>query len=177
MGRVLLCIPPDVFEEVWSHLLPGSAEREAAGFIFVAPVPQDDDTQVFEYVEWYPVPPHGFVGRSPYHLELTDEIRAEVIKRAHDLEASIVEFHSHLGPYPAGFSKSDQLGFREFVPHVWWRLRKRPYFAVVFTQTELDGLAWLTDPRKPQHLDGIVVGRRVVKATKRSSLAIRRGTL
>ena len=170
MGRVLLHLPYSVYEEVWTHFLAEGAERESAGFIFAVPRSQDGDTQVFEYVEWYPVPPDGFVERSWYHLELTDEVRGSVIKRAHDLGASIVEFHSHLGTQPAAFSYTDQRGLREFVPHVWWRLRKKPYFAVVVTHNDFDGLAWISDPKKPQHLDGIMVGDRLLKPTRLSSL-------
>ena len=170
MERVLLNLPSSVYEEVWAHLLDDNVESESAGFMFVVPGTHDDNTQVYEHVEWYPVPPDGFVENSWYHLELTDEFRASVIKRAHDLGASIVEFHSHLGPQPARFSPFDRRGLREFVPHVWWRLRKRPYFAVVVTHTDFDGLAWMMDPEKPQYLDGIVVGDKVFQPTKLSSL-------
>ena len=170
MGHVLLNFPSSVYEEVWAHLLENNAESESAGFMFVVPGSHDDDTQVYKHVEWYPVPPEGFVENSWYHLELTDEFRANVFKRAHDLGASIVEFHSHLGPQPARFSPFDRRGLREFVPHVLWRLRKRPYFAVVVTHTDFDALAWMMDPEKPQHLDGIVVGDRVFQTTKLSPL-------
>ena len=173
MGDVLLRLPSDVYEEIRAHLLPGNLAPETAGFIFVVPERQEGGTQVFEYVEWYPVPPDGFVERSPYHLELTDETRAEVIKRAHDLGASVVELHSHTGPYPAAFSPDDQRGLREFVPHIWWRLRKRPYFAMVVTEEDFDGLAWMVDPKEPQHLGGIVVDGEVLEPTRLSSLGAR----
>ena len=170
MERILLNIPNSIYEEVWAHLLANNPESESAGFMFVVPRSRDNDTHVYEHVEWYPVPPEGFVENSWYHLELTDELRANVIKRAHDLGASIVEFHSHLGPQPARFSPFDRRGLREFVPHVWWRLRKRPYFAVVVTHTDFDSLAWMMGPEKPQHLDGIAVGDRVFQPTQLTSL-------
>ena len=170
MGRVVLHVPSSVYEEIQAHLLDKNAESESAGFMFVVPATQDGDTDVYEHVEWCPVPPDGFVENSWFHLELTDEFRASVIKRAHDLGASIVEFHSHLGPQPARFSPFDRRGLREFVPHVRWRLKNRPYFAVVVTHTAFDGLAWIKDPEEPQHLDGIVVGGRVFEPTRLSSL-------
>ncbi|MFQ5807933.1 MAG: hypothetical protein ACE5I3_15925, partial [Phycisphaerae bacterium] len=49
---------------------------------------------------------------------------------AHDRDACLVELHSHTSPWPAAFSVSDMIGFRDFVPHILWRLR-RPYGAVV----------------------------------------------
>ncbi|MDE2823495.1 MAG: ThiF family adenylyltransferase, partial [Chloroflexota bacterium] len=173
MGDVLLRLPSDVYEEIRTHLLPRGQAPEGAGFIFVMPEPQEGGTQVFKYVEWYPVPPGGFVERSSYHLELTDETCATVIKRAHDLEASVVELHSHRGPCPAAFSPDDQRGLREFVPYIWWRLRKRPYFAVVVTEADFDGLAWMVDPKGPQHLGGIVVDGEVLEPTRLSSLGAR----
>ena len=172
MGRVLLHLPYSVYEEVWAHLLIEGAQPESAGFIFAVPGSRDGDIQVFEHVEWYPVPPDGFVERSWYHLELTGEVSGSIIKRAHDLGASIVEFHSHLGTQPAAFSHTDQRGLREFVPHVWWRLRKKPYFAVVVTHNDFDGLAWISDPKKPQRLDGIIVGDKLLEPTRLSSLVV-----
>ena len=172
MGRILLHLSCDVYKEISDHILSDSLAAESAGFLFVVPRTPEDDTQVFEQIEWYPVQPSGFVDRSWYHLELTDEVRAYVIKRAHDLGASIVEFHSHPGSRSAEFSNSDQRGFRDFVPHVWWRLRGRPYFAIVVSQNNFDGLAWMLDARTPQRLDGIVVGEEVLNPTQLSSLGI-----
>ena len=170
MDRVLLHVPSSVYEEVLAHLLEKDAASESVGFMFVVPGSYEGDTHVYEHVEWFPVPPDGFVENSWHHIELTDETRSKVIKRAHDLGASIVEFHSHLGPQPAKFSPFDRRGLQEFVPHVWWRLRRKPYFAVVVAHTGFDGLAWTMDPERPQHLDGIAVGDRVFQPTKLSSL-------
>jgi len=126
--------------------------------------------EIFEHVDWYPIPQDGFLVRSRYYFELTDEARARVIKRAHDLGASLVEFHSHAGSWPAAFSASDLFGFQEFVPHIWWRLKGKPYLAIVVTRTGFDGLAWLTDPQSPQHVDGIVVDGSVLIPTQLSPL-------
>lgn len=170
MGQLLLHIPVSVYEEVRAHLIESNAQAESAGFMFVVPRSQHDNTRVYEHVEWCPVPAEGFLEKSRFHLELTDEFRAGVIKRAHDLGASMVEFHSHLGRKPARFSPFDRRGLREFVPHVRWRLSNKPYFAVVATRTDFDGLAWIRDDDQPQHLDGIVVGERMYQPTQLSSL-------
>ena len=170
MERVFLHIPALVHQAILGHLLPADLESpEAAGFMFVRHVPRND-AEVFEHIEWYQVPPDSFLIRTGYHFELTDETRAKIIKRAHDLEASLVEFHSHTGPWPAAFSPSDQLGFQEFVPHIWWRLKGKPYLAIVITRTDFDALAWIADSKTPQHLDGIVVEGSVLTPTQLSSL-------
>ena len=102
------------------------------------------------------------------HLELNDETRAKVIKRAHDLGASILELHSHLGRRQARLSPSDLAGFRDFVPHVLWRLKHLPYFAVVMTRTGFDGFVWKCGPDAPERLHGIQVGSRLLLPTKLS---------
>ena len=78
----LLTVPGVVHGAIRTHLLPSRSRAETAAFMFVRP--SSDDTPSFDYFEWYPVPGDGFESRSDYHLELTDDARAYVIKRAHD---------------------------------------------------------------------------------------------
>lgn len=129
------------FEKLQDHLLPERMAAEAAAFLFART--EDGGAGLhFHMVDWYPVPLEGFVTRSLYFLELSDETRGLVIKKAHDLGCSLIEVHSHAGNYPAQFSASDKSGFGEFVPHVLWRLKGRPYGAIVMARNSIDGLAW-----------------------------------
>ena len=169
MAEAYLYLPKDLAKAVWAHLLEDELEAESAGFLF-ARHRREGEAHGFEAMEWYPVPPEGFLFRSSYHFELTDQVRAEVIKRAHDLGASVVEFHCHRGLWPARFSPSDQAGLREFVPHIWWRLRGRPYLAVVVADSDFDSLVWVEGPETPQHLTGIVVDGTTLEPTCLSSL-------
>ena len=41
------------------------------------------------------------------------------------------------------------------VPHLWWRLRGRPYGAVVVDGDTFDGLAWVVSADRPEHVVGI----------------------
>jgi hypothetical protein len=123
-------------------------------------------------IEWLPVLPDGFSSQTAYHLELTDEMKASVIKRAHDLGASLVEFHCHTGRWPAAFSPSDRSGFLEFVPHVLWRLKGRPYLAVVASHSGHDGLLWFKDVRSPSRLDGLLVDNCVLPSTGQTPLSM-----
>ena len=86
----------------------------------------------------------------PDYLELADGTRARLIKRAHDLDASLIEMHSHPGPWDAAFSRSDLLGLSETVPHMWWRLEKRPDAAIVIAPSGFDAMVWLDGPLSPQ---------------------------
>ncbi len=169
MPGVLLHLPSDVHDALWHHLLPKRPVAEEAAFVYARRDIVNAAT-VFRCMEWFPVPPGGFASRSLFHLELTDATRATVIKRAHDLGASLVEFHSHTGRWPARFSPSDQAGFDEFVPHVWWRLKGRPYLAVVVVADGFDAFAWLADPRSPEYLGGILVEERILQPTRLSPL-------
>lgn len=166
---VVLELPAHIKRTIWSHLLQDDEWSEAAGFAFVKHA-RSGPQHSFEYIEWHAVPTEGFEIRTGHHIELTDEARATVIKRAHDLDASPVEFHSHLGPWPAEFSPSDRLGLAEFVPHVRWRLQGRPYLAVVATRTGFDGLAWIADSPRPVRLDCISVDGHVLRPTGLSSM-------
>ena len=160
---VIVSVPKRIYRTVRRHLLPRWHRVEEAAFLYV--VPTED---AFEYLEWFPVPASGFASRSAYYLELDDKTRAKVIKRAHDLGASIVELHSHLGRVRPRFSPSDLAGFRDFVPHVLWRLKYLPYFAVVMTRTGFDGFVWKSGPDTPERLHGIQVGSLLLSPTKLS---------
>jgi hypothetical protein len=97
---------------------------------------------VFECEYWQPLRAEDYEVQAGDYLELGDAARARLIKEAHDRKLCLVESHSHPGPYPAAFSYSDLAGLEEFVPHVRWRLRGRPYAALVFAASGFDGLAW-----------------------------------
>ena len=166
---VRLHLPSDVHRALWQHLLPRTHGAEDVAFLF-ASASEEGAVHTFEYIDWSPVPPQGFASRSAYHLELSDKTRAAVIKRAHDLGASLVEFHSHRGKWPAHFSLSDWDGFEEFVPHVLWRLKGRPYAAVVVTATGFDALVWLKTADAPTRLDALLAGGQVLSPTRLSPL-------
>lgn len=169
MSPVALELQPDLHRDLWEHLLPHGWRHEEAAFLF-ATYSGGEPNHILLAAEWYGVPPSGFEWRSAYHFELTDAVRAHVIKRAHDLGACLVELHSHLGDEPASFSPSDRAGLAEFVPHVWWRLKGRPYGAVVVTRGGFDGLVWLSDPLTTERLPTIVVGSTVLRASCLSPL-------
>ncbi|MBI4095181.1 MAG: hypothetical protein HY435_03245 [Candidatus Liptonbacteria bacterium] len=160
----LLEIPGNAYIAIRHHLFPVRSHKEQVAFIYANAELVRKDT-VFRFLEWQHVTEEGFEFHSRYHLELTDEMRAAVIKRAHDLQASLVEFHTHDGSWEAEFSKSDMAGFAEFVPHVVWRLRGRPYGAIVMTDTGFDGLAWLRNPHTPERLHGIKIDGKFNRAT------------
>lgn len=153
-----------IFAEVRTHLFPPGCRVEQGGFIFC----HFDETQAhgcFETVEWMPLGRADFLQQATDYLELADTARAHVIKRAHDLAASLVEVHSHPGPYAAAFSHADLIGLSEFVPHVRWRLKGRPYGALVFALDSIDGLAWIGSSHTPVQISSIQLDTERVRTT------------
>lgn len=127
-------------DQLQAHLLDGSGhERAAFGFARASRTGTDLHLEILELDL-----PHDGVEAdgNAYHLEVADNVIGRVIKRAHDLGASLVEFHSHPFDGAATFSPSDRIGLAELVPHVRWRLRKAPYVAVVVASDALDALVW-----------------------------------
>lgn len=151
---VELCVEPALHDQVIAHLRsPGLAEQ--AAFLFAVRQP---DTDQFDVVEGMLMTGGDLARQYSDYLELSDEARVRLIKRAHALSASLVELHSHPFPLPAAFSLADRDGLRETVPHMWWRLANRPYFAIVVGPHDFDALVWLDNPTVPRPLDALVAG-------------------
>ena len=132
------------YQTLRDHLVGRPENRsEEAAFLFCKQRVEGDDLWFSPQDSWL-LAPEAFASRSEYYLELTSETRAAIIKRAHDLGAFVIELHSHPCQVEAEFSWSDMSGFQQFVPHIRWRLKERPYAALVFTATSFDSLVWDT---------------------------------
>lgn len=152
---------------LWSHLLPDDTKREQAAFLFCRTSPSGDGV-AFEAVDYTFLGESDFAAQYADYIELTDETRISLIKRAHALGASLAELHSHPGPWPAAFSLSDRMGLKETVPHMRWRLKKRPYLAIVVAPSGFDALVWSRDAGIPEPLAAIDVGGRLMTPTNAS---------
>ena len=141
MEKAQLQLSDKDHENIQQHLFANRSCEEAA-FVFCNHQ-MNGDVLLLSPKELWLLPPEAFQNRSEFYLELTDETRAKLIKRAHDLESCLVEIHSHPRQIDAAFSWSDLTGFESFVPHIRWRLRGRPYVAVVFSTASFDSLVWI----------------------------------
>ena len=151
----LIELSSDTYTKLYAHLLQDGVENVA--FMFARPS-VGDDRVVFREGGLYLVQSHEFAFQSDYHVSLTDQCLARVIKKAWDLQASLVDFHSHPSSNQmAQFSPSDLYGLQEFVPHIHWRLQGRPFAAVVVAPSGFDALVWADGPSAPGHLDALVV--------------------
>jgi hypothetical protein len=148
---VALVTESGLHESFRRHL---TARVEQAGF-FLAD--HDAGTRSLTLRTWRPVPAEEFEGQSDFHLTLRDEVRADIIKWAWDNHACLVEAHSHGAGRPASFSPSDVWGLDEWVPHLWWRLRGRPYAAIVLAGDTFDALAWIDGADAPEQVEHLAV--------------------
>ncbi|HSY92703.1 MAG TPA: hypothetical protein VK812_15110 [Candidatus Binatus sp.] len=164
MSSPHLTIPPDEHRLLLTHLLPPRPRSEEAAFVFCQ-VQLTNGEMEFCFLETYLVASEEFNSRSLYGIELTDTCKAKVIKRAHDLGASLLELHSHPRASTVEFSASDRHGFEDFVPHVWWRLKKKPYAAVVVGPGNFDSLYWTTNAKSPDGILELQVGDRRLTPT------------
>lgn len=164
--RVALRLPSWIYVAAQEHLLPRQSNLEQGGFLFARCGADPHGDRVFDFVEWMPLAPDDYAHQYDDYLELTDVTRARIIKRAHDLDACLLELHSHPGPNPAAFSLSDLSGFQEFVPHVRWRLRGKPYAAIVVAPSGFDALAWIEEHLTPVQLHAIETETETFEATE-----------
>ena len=120
--------------------------------------------------DYYLVQKPELVGDNAYHIELAEETFSRMIVKAAKEQAVLCEVHSHpLSDKGVKFSGSDFYGFKECVPHIWWRLGKRPYLAIVFGQSDIDALVWCQSPEHPSKVDRIVLdNNHFIKPTQRS---------
>jgi len=164
MEQIILELPPPGFKAIMAHLLQSDTWNEQAAFVY-AKAEDGDAGLIISFIEWEPIYPQDFAYHTEFYLELSDKKRAQIIKQAHDLDASLVEWHSHPLLGPAAFSKSDLLGFKEFVPHVMWRLKGRPYAAVVVTPFDFDALVWTKSKGGACQITSVRVGSQELNPT------------
>src|SRR5262245_50164640 len=157
-------LDPGFHRALWDHLLPIVDRREQGAFLFAAAAAVDGRLE-FSVIDHAFLGPQDFATQSEDHLELADTTRIRLIKQAHRLDATLIELHSHPGPSPGGFSPSDRFGLQETVPHMWWRLKGRPYLAIVVAPSGFDALVWLSNPHVPEALTGIQVGDNLLAPT------------
>jgi hypothetical protein len=164
--RCFIHLSPQQYASVWAHLLPDGATRESAAFLFASFT--NLDGELILYTEDYLlVEPSGFMMQLDDYIELSDETRISIIKKAHRSRTALIEMHSHPfnGPGAAAFSAADMRGFAETVPHMWWRLPNRPYAAVVVAPAGFDAMVWVKDPRQPEAITALRVANKTLSAS------------
>ena len=165
MKPVLIRITKPLFNKIHEFFV--SNKRERAVFLLLRRE-RGKKSVIFKTIDYYFVPVN-MLNHSVYTVELREKVLPKIIKWAWDKKCSLAEIHSHpLSEKDTTFSYSDLLGMEEFVSHVWWRLKKRPYFAIVMGKNDFDALVWLTEPDKPQKIEGLLVDKELLKPTNKT---------
>ena len=154
-----------MFADCLKHLLPDNSQNEQSAFLF-ARVETVDNQLEFHVLESWHLKADDFDIQEPDFLQMCDATRARIIKHAHERRCSLIEMHSHPGPYAACFSGSDLTGFEETVPNVMWRLKGAPYAAIVVAVSGVDALVWRKWKQPPSPLAKIVTGRDAIVPTQ-----------
>lgn len=132
------------YRSLREQLLPHQLRTEQAAFAFFAFEESASGGQLFvRNIQL--LGQSNFVSQKSDYLEVSDQTRRDVIKKAHAEGLAVAEFHSHPFDMPAEFSYADFDGLTHTVPHMLWRLKERPYVAVVVGPRDFDGLIWLPD--------------------------------
>lgn len=155
----ILSIDKHHYKHIRKYLLQNHLEQVC--FLFYNAI-WDDRALNLSVVDYYLAIPQDYTYQSAFHIELNDACQAKIIKKAWDQQLSLGEIHSHPTSYKAYFSSSDISGFKEFVPHVWWRLKKGPYIAIILSQRDVDAIAWVKDPEAHEQVKEIRMGSDIV---------------
>ena len=143
-----------------SNLFPTNSDTEHVVFLF-AKVKET----TFLTLDFIVLQPSDFDYQSSYHINVKSDVISQLIKSAHDTNTSLIEIHSHIDQPKAKFSYSDWSGFEDFVPHILWRLPKRPYGALVFADNSFDGLYWKNSFNEYRSINKIIDGSDVINST------------
>lgn len=142
-------IEAGLWETARQHL---NARAEHVGFFLADWSPVE---RQFTIRAWRPIDNGAADAQGQLHVSLPDETRSAIIQWAWTQDACLIEAHSHGRWSPAAFSSYDLQNLEDWVPHLWWRLRRRPYAAIVTSTRDFDALAWIEDPAEIEQVDGI----------------------
>lgn len=149
-------IPRKIYKGIRNYFFAEQSDLEKVAFLFVEAKSNGDDLNLY-FKNLYLVEPNEYQYQSNSYVELKDEMRPRIIKVAFDLNAALVEIHSHTFDGRAKLSSSDFRGLKDFVPHVMWRLGGKPYSSMVFSKADFDAVIWLDKVKQPETLDKLVI--------------------
>ncbi|MET7281867.1 hypothetical protein ABZS29_26775 [Kribbella sp. NPDC005582] len=162
----VLTLSQTVWEELHTYL-DNPIERMA----FLAAVPHPDSATSKDL--WSVVDVMYLDDESDYEhqgqagMELVDDIRPRSLQWATQLGAALIEVHSHgSGRSKTTFSTLDLRGLLDGAPRLVWRLRGRPYGAIVFGgRRDFDALVWYDERSTPVVIAELAVEARSVQPT------------
>lgn len=166
MKKVFIEIDRSSYQDIKNFLLQDGMEHA----VFLLARQSENDLGLIFKIQNYRLVSNEEIDSSSHDLRLKDKAQSKIVKWAWDNKACLIEIHSH--PFTqkgVGFSSYDLDGFKEFVPYVWWRLKGKPYIAIVQGKQDYDALVWLENPTSPKKIGGIITDSIVITPTNRTA--------
>lgn len=136
-------IPEQIATRLRAHLFQNSVEQGA--FLF-ATAEKHEGAVTLTVEDFYLVPEHGWEVQMEVYLQMKDSERAKIMKLARDKNLCAIDCHSH--PHSGEdvwFSPSDVAGITDFAQYANWKLGGKPFAALVWGETSIDGVLWCGD--------------------------------
>lgn len=154
-------IPPAISDRLLTYL---DVPTERMAFLLASPTTGTDAWAVVD--ELYLTDAVDYTYQGKHGMELDDAVRPRVLTWATRPDVALVEVHSHGHlSNKTTFSRTDLDGLNEVVPQMMWRLRGRPYVALVLGADDLDALAWSHRGQPPTLPSTVIVGQRTLTPT------------
>ena len=135
-----IVIPSEIEKSVRKHLFKSEVEQGSFLFTRTETLPGSLSLRVFDL---YLVPESGWEIQTDYHLQMKDSERAMIMRKARDLQAGVIDCHSHpQAEDDVFFSASDRSGISDFAQYAKWKLSGRPFAAMVWAQRSMDAVLW-----------------------------------
>lgn len=156
-----LVVPPAVCGRLLKYL---DVPTERMAFLLAAAA--EDGRRWTVADEMYLADGADYAYQSPHGTALADSVRPHVLGWASASGNALVEVHSHGAlSRRTTFSPTDLEGLAEVVPQMLWRLRVRPYTALVLGDGDIDALTWERKGELPTPPSVVVLGGRTLAPT------------
>lgn len=137
---------------------------ERMAFLLAIPTPVADAWIVVD--DLYLTDELDYTYQAIHGMELADAVRPRVLSWATRPDVALIEVHSHRHlSHTTTFSPTDLEGLEEVVPQMLWRLRGRPYAALVLGSDDLDALVWSHRTQPPSAPSAVVIADRTLTPT------------
>jgi len=157
--RNWLSVAADDFAALRSHCLAGPDEDVA--FAVASLVREAADTGLL-IRDWAPVPPEHYIERSPSHFSIDSTHVVPWLKRAEELDGTLVLVHGHRGTFAPEFSEADLRGERRLFSGALGYFGDRPMAALLINPEGAAARLWWPGVRGPDPIQRVkVVGERL----------------
>jgi hypothetical protein len=135
-----IIIPSGIAEALRRHFFQNELEQGA--FLFAEAKREDGELNLVA-ADYYLVPASGWEAQVEFYLQMKDSERAKIMKLAREKNLCAIDCHSHPRACDdVWFSPSDVAGITEFAQYAKWKLRGKPFAAMVWGEQSVDAVLW-----------------------------------